>query len=229
MAFIGYFELQERLVTDFPDLLLENCCSGGGWFDAGMLYDSPQIWTSDNGEAIDRLGIQEATALVYPLSSMGAHITCCPCHINGRITPFDTRGKVSVPGCFGYELDISKLTAEERAMIPAQLEAYRLYGPIFHRGDCYRLASYTKNHSYDAVMAVSKDQSQAAVLYVQVISRAYRRSLRLLLKGLDRNAQYRECKSGEIRSGASWMHGGLLLKDVQADFHSELIVLEIVE
>ena len=225
---LGVYELQERLVTDFPDLLLENCCSGGGRFDAGMLYYSPQIWTSDNGEAIDRLGIQEATALAYPFSSMGAHVTCCPCHINGRITPFDTRGKVSIPGCFGYELDIGKLTEKERALIPAQLEAYRLYGPIFHKGDCYRLASYTQNHSYDAVMAVSKDKSQAAVLYVQVISRAYRRSLRLRLKGLDGNACYRECKSGAIRSGAAWMHGGLLLEDVQSDFCSEWIVLERV-
>ena len=180
---LGVYELQERLVTDFPDLLLENCCSGGGRFDAGMLYYSPQIWTSDNGEAIDRLGIQEATALAYPFSAMGAHVTCCPCHINGRITPFETRGRVSLPGCFGYKLDTGKLTAEESAVIPAQLEAYRKYAPVFHNGDYYRLASYRENHSCDAMMAISKDKSLAAVLCVQVLSRAYRRSLRLRLAG----------------------------------------------
>lgn len=87
------------------DLLLENCCSGGGRFDPGMLYYSPQIWTSDNTEAIDRLRIQEGTALIYPLSSMGAHVAACPSHTNNRTTPFRTRGRVSLPGCFGYELD----------------------------------------------------------------------------------------------------------------------------
>ena len=226
---LGVYELQERLVTDFPDLLLENCCSGGGRFDAGMLYYSPQIWTSDNGEAIDRLGIQEATALAYPFSAMGAHVTCCPCHINGRVTPFETRGRVSLPGCFGYELDTGKLTEAERAMIPAQLEAYRKYGPVFRDGDYYRLASYRENHSYDAMMAVTKDRSQAVVLCVQVLSRAYRRSLRLRLAGLDREARYREQSSGVVHTGAGWMQGGLLLRDVQSDFYSELIVLERID
>lgn len=225
---LGVYELQERLVTDFPDLLLENCCSGGGRFDAGMLYYSPQIWTSDNGEAIDRLGMQEAAAMAYPLSAMGAHVTCCPCHVNGRVTPFATRGMVSLPGCFGYELDTGKLTAAERAMIPDQLEAYRLYSPVFHDGDYYRLASYRENQFYDAMMAVSKDKSRAVVLYVQVRSRAYRRSLRLPLAGLEEASQYREGSAGTIRAGRSWMQGGLLLKDVQTDFHSELILLEKV-
>lgn len=226
---LGVYELQERLVTDFPDLLLENCCSGGGRFDAGMLYYSPQIWTSDNGEAIDRLGIQEATALAYPLSSMGAHVTCCPCHINGRVTPFQTRGRVSLSGCFGYELDIGKLKEEERAMISGQLEEYRQYGPVFHCGDYYRLASYAKNHSYDAMMAVSKDKSRAVVVYVQVLSRAYRRSMRLLLTGLDENASYRDIDTGMVRSGTAWMRGGALFPATQKDFDAMLLVLERVE
>jgi len=226
---LGVYELQERLITDFPDLLLENCCSGGGRFDAGMLYYSPQIWTSDNGEAIDRLAIQEATALAYPLSSMGAHVTCCPCHINGRVTPFAIRGRVSLPGCFGYELDISKLTDEERAMIPSQLEEYRKYGPVFRDGDLYRLASYNENHSYDAMMAVSKDKARAVVVYVQVLSRAYRRSLRLPLAGLDENALYRDTATGTVRSGAAWMRGGALFPATQKDFDAMLLALEQVD
>ena len=223
---LGVYQLQERLVSEFPDLLLENCCSGGGRFDAGMLYYSPQIWTSDNGEAIDRLGIQEATALAYPLSSMGAHVTCCPCHINGRVTPFETRGRVSLPGCFGYELDLGKLTEEERNSISTQLEEYRKYGPVFHDGDYYRLASYGENHSYDAMMSVTKDKSLAVVLYVQVLSRAYRRSLRLPLAGLEETALYREAGSGAVRSGAAWMRGGALFPATQKDFDARLLVLE---
>ena len=225
---LGLYEMQERLVTDFPDILLENCCSGGGRFDAGMLYYSPQIWCSDNAEAMDRLWIQEATALVYPLSSMGAHVACCPSHTNGRVTPFETRGRVSLPGCFGYELDPGKLTEAERAQIPGQLEEYRKYGPIFRDGDYYRLASFRENGYYDAFMAVSKDKAAAAVSYTQVRSRAYRRSLRLPLAGLEETALYRETESGEVRSGLGWMRGGVLFPAVQADFHSVLTVLERV-
>ncbi len=187
---LGLYELQERLVTDFPDILLENCCSGGGRFDPGMLYYSPQIWTSDNAEAVDRLVIQEGTSLIYPLSAMGAHVAACPSHVNGRITPFQVRGRVSLPGCFGYELDLDKLSPEEQALIPGQLEEYRRCGPIFRGGDCYRLASYRENGAYDAIMAVTKDKSAAVVSFVQVRSRAYRRSLRLKLAGLEESALY---------------------------------------
>lgn len=225
---LGLYELQERLVSQFPGVLLENCCSGGGRFDPGMLYYSPQIWTSDNAEAIDRLGIQEGMSLLYPYSAMGAHIAACPSHVNGRVAPFETRGRVSLPGCFGYELDLGKLTQEELATIPQQIKEYRQYSPVFHDGDCYRLASYRENHSYNAVMAVSKDKSIAVVDFVQVRSRAYRRSLRLPLAGLEEGAAYREKATGAVRSGAAWMYGGLLLKDRQRDFYSELVVLERV-
>lgn len=225
---LGLYELQERLVSQFPGVLVENCCSGGGRFDPGMLYYSPQIWTSDNAEAIDRLVIQEGMSLLYPYSAMGAHIAACPSHVNGRVTPFETRGRVSLPGCFGYELDLGKLTQEELATIPQQIKEYRQYSPIFHDGDCYRLASYRENHSYNAVMAVSKDKSIAVVDFVQVRSRAYRRSLRLPLTGLEETTLYREKATGAVRSGRAWMYGGLLLKDRQADFYSELRVLERV-
>ena len=225
---LGLYELQERLVTDFPELLLENCCSGGGRFDPGMLYYSPQIWTSDNAEAVDRLVIQEGTSLVYPLSAMGAHVAACPSHINGRITPFEIRGRVSLSGCFGYELDLDKLSPEEQALIPRQLEEYRQYGPVFREGDCYRLASCRENGAYDAIIAVSKDKSTAAVSFVQVKSRAYRRSLRLKLAGLEETALYRREDTGETHTGAGWMRGGLLMEAVQSDYLSVLAILKRV-
>ena len=225
---LGVYELQERLLADFPHLLLENCASGGGRFDPGMLYYSPQIWTSDNTDAIDRLRIQEGTALIYPLSSMGAHVAACPSHTNGRVTPFATRGLVSLPGCFGYELDLTKLTEEELAMIPGQLEDYRKYGPVFHDGDYYRLASYGENGEYDALMAVSKDKRTAVLDYVHVMSRQRRRDVLLPLRGLDAEKRYRSSETGEIRSGAGWMYGGLLLPNMKGDFLGKLIVLEAV-
>ena len=225
---LGVYELQERMLTDFPPLLLENCASGGGRFDPGMLYYSPQIWTSDNTDAVDRLRIQEGTALIYPLSTMGAHVAACPSHTNGRSTPFETRGLVSLPGCFGYELDLTKLTEEELAMIPGQLENYRKYGPVFHDGDYYRLASYGGNQEYDALMAVTKDKKTAVIDYVHVMSRQRRRDVLLPLRGLDAEKRYRSSETGEIRSGAGWMYGGLLLPNMKGDFLGKLIVLEAV-
>ncbi len=226
---LGVYELQERLLRDFPNLLLENCSSGGGRFDPGMLYYSPHIWASDNTDAIDRLKIQEGTALVYPLSSMGAHVAACPSHTNGRVTPFETRGHVALPGCFGYELDLTRLTPEEKAMIPGQLEDYRKYGPVFRTGDYYRLASYSENHEYDALMAVSKDKRLAVIDYVQVMSRYRGKSIRVRLNGLDENLYYRCSETGEVHSGAGWMFGGVPLPKLNGDFLSRLIVLEAVE
>ncbi len=131
-------------------------------------------------------------------------------------------------GCFGYELDLDKLSQGEQTLIPQQLEEYRQYGPVFREGDCYRLASYRENHTYDAFMAVTKDKRTAVVSFVQVHSRAYRRSLRLKLAGLDETALYRRKDTGEARSGAGWMRGGLLIEAVQSDYLSVLVVLEQV-
>ena len=113
---LGVYKMQERLLQDFPELLLENCSGGGARFDAGMLYYSPQIWCSDDTDAVERLAIQEGTAMVYPVSTIGAHVSVCPNHTVGRITPFETRGNVALLGTFGYELDITKLSAEEKEL-----------------------------------------------------------------------------------------------------------------
>ena len=226
---LGVYEMQERLLTDFPELLLENCCSGGGRFDPGMLYYSPQIWTSDNTEAIDRLRIQEGTALIYPLSSMGAHVAACPSHTNSRTTPFETRALVSLPGCFGYELDITKLTEEEKNKIPEQLSVYKKYGWIFRTGDYYRLASYSENNEYDAWMSVSKDKRIAVAEYVHVMSRERRRAVLLYPQGLDEKILYRMSGTEEVHSGAGWMYGGMLMPTIKGDFQGRMFVLEAVD
>ncbi len=223
---LGVYELQERMLSDFPELLLENCASGGARFDPGMLYYSPQIWTSDNTEAVDRLKIQEGTALVYPLSTMGAHVAACPSHTNSRVTPFETRGLVSLCGCFGYELDLTKLTEAELAMIPGQLENYHTCGPVFRTGDYYRIASYAENGEYDVMMAVTKDQRTAVMVYVQVLSRQKRRVPVVYPRGLDPERSYRNRETGETHSGAGWMNCGMPLPEMQGDFLGKLIVLE---
>lgn len=188
---LGVYELQERLVKEFPDLLLENCASGGARFDPGMLYYSPQIWCSDDTDAIERLAIQEGTALLYPLSAMGAHVSACPNHIVGRVTPFRTRGHVAMAGTFGYELDITRLPQEEKWLIEDQVKMYHRFQPLVREGDYYRIASWGENHKYDCWQVVAKDKSEALMTYVQVLAEPNWHSRKLRLKGLDPEAEYR--------------------------------------
>ncbi len=187
---LAVYALQERLVQEFPDVLLENCSSGGARFDPGMLYYSPQIWTSDNAEAIDRLAIQEGTALLYPLSTMGAHVAAVPSHTNGRVTPFATRGAVALSGTFGYELDITKLPEKEKAEIAKQCAVYHQVNDLVREGDYYRLASFRETGYYDCYMVVSKDQKDALLTYVQVRTHANWWREKIRLQGLKPDAAY---------------------------------------
>lgn len=220
---LAVYEMQERLVTEFPHLLLENCSGGGARFDPGMLYYSPQIWCSDDTDAVERLKIQESTAMIYPLSTMGAHVSDCPNHTVGRVTPFETRGHVALAGTFGYELDITKIPEEDRQMIPKQVAMYHKYNDLVRSGDYYRIASYQENHYFDCYEVVSKDKSEALVTFVQVINRPNYKSRRITLKGLDPQKNY--CLEGEdtVYAGDTLMYAGILIQNPWGDFQSKLL------
>lgn len=219
---LGVYELQERLITEFPDLLLENCASGGGRFDPGMLYYSPQIWCSDDTDAIERLKIQEGTAIVYPLATMGAHVSASPNHGIGRQTPFETRGHVALAGTFGYELDITQLEEDELSQIPKQVEMYHKYNDLVREGDYYRIASYAQNHLYDCWAVSAKDKSEVLVTYVQVLAEPNSRSKKLYLRGFDESTFYKLEETDEIYSGENLQKCGFLMKRMKGDFVSRL-------
>lgn len=247
---LGVYELQERLLNEFPKLLLENCSGGGARFDAGMLYYSPQIWCSDDTDAVERLKIQEGTALAYPLSAIGAHVSVCPNHTVGRNTPFETRGYVALAGTFGYELDVTKLSEEDKGKIPGQNAMYHRFSALVQQGDYYRIASYAQNGEYDCYMVVSKDKREALVTFVQVLNRPNFRSRMIRLKGLDPQKRYcvevpewkdgwkrtEGSNSGEIQSGNEsatirsfggdlLMNGGLTISNPWGDFQGKLLYL----
>ena len=220
---LAVYELQERLITEFPDILLENCSSGGGRYDPGMLYYSPQIWCSDNTDAIERLRIQEGTAMVYPLSTMGAHVSDCPCHSNGRVTPFDTRGYIALTGTFGYELDVTRITEEERNQIPEQISMYHKYNDLIREGDYYRITSYQENHENDSFIVVSKDKQEAVAVFIQVEARPKLRSIRIRLKGLEGDYQYTINDGEKIFSGAMLMNAGITMDELWGDYQGKLL------
>jgi len=200
---LGTYDLMERLNERFPHLLIENCSGGGGRFDAGMLYYSPQIWASDNTGAMDRLAIQFGTSYCYPASSMGAHVS-----LHESKTELLTKGNVAMWGTFGYELDPRKLTAEDREEVKKQVAEYHLTYDLIHYGDLYRIVSPFENAYYCAWAFVAPDKS--AMYYTQVSMRTHPVMKRIIrMKGLDESKMYRCRENGETYSGAFLMYAGM--------------------
>ena len=228
---LGVYDLQERLLTAFPDLLLENCSSGGSRFDPGMLYYSPQIWTSDDTDAYERIRIQEGAATLYPLSCLGAHVSICPNHVTGRTVPFTTRGHVALAGTFGYELDITKLSKEEHEEMKEQTVLFHRYNDLVRNGDYYRIASFRENGFYDCYGVVSKDKSEMLLTFIHVINRPCTPNRFIHLKGLDEKKRYRVTwaedpeKDPEVVAeayGGTLMNAGLIIPCMNGDFRSVL-------
>ena len=213
---LGLYELLERLITDFPHILFEGCSGGGGRFDAGMLYYSPQIWCSDNTDAHERTFIQYGTSFFYPISTVGSHVSAVPNHQTGRITSLDTRGIVAMAGSFGYELDLSTLTEEEKETMKEQVKKYRQYQLLIHNGDYYRL---TNPHNSRIAAWQWNDNTNGNVLVQGVVFRAVANMVRdkIKLMGVDALAKYKLKGTGEIYSGMALMTGGILIPRTTGD------------
>ena len=222
--YLGLYSVLERLNEEFPDVLFESCSGGGGRFDAGMLYYMPQIWTSDNTDAIERLKIQYGSSLVYPLSCMSAHISAVPNHQTDHITPFDTRFNVALTGSFGYELDPTKLSEEEQNKVRETAELYKKYGEVLLKGDYHRLRDpHSENCS--AWCTVSLDKKVCIAGYVNTHIRLYPNNERIALRGLDSEAAYKEVFTDAVYTGAQLMNFGLHAT-ANLEFHGHLWILE---
>ncbi|MFV2064714.1 MAG: alpha-galactosidase, partial [Chloroflexota bacterium] len=241
---LGVYDLYARFTERFPDILFESCAGGGGGFDPGMLAFAPQTWTSDNTDAMERLRIQYGTSLVYPLSSMGAHVSAVPNHQIGRTTSIDTRAAVAFFGVFGYELDPRKLSEHEAERVRDQIAFYKERRELFQFGRFVRLVS--PFHSNDvAWMVVSDDRSRALAGWYRVLSHALPRPSLVALRGLDPDARYRVTtwprsddwlsRANEmVRGGDELMSTGLFIDDhaweaqARGDFQARLFDLEMV-
>jgi alpha-galactosidase len=186
---LGVYDLYTRLTTEFPEVLFESCSSGGGRFDPGMLYFSPQVWCSDDTDAYERLKIQYGTSYVYPLSTIGAHISAVPNHQIGRITPLQTRGNVAFFGAFGYELDLNKLDEEEIVTVKEQISYFKENRKLLQQGIFYRLKSPFEGND-TAWIVVSEDRSNAIAGYYQGLNKVNAGWLRFKLAGLDSETLY---------------------------------------
>lgn len=219
---LGTYDLTERLLQTFPNLLLEGCCGGGGRFDAGMLYYAPQIWCSDNTDAINRLTIQYGTSFFYPTGSMGAHVSAVPNHQTGRVTPFATRGHVALSGTFGYELDLNLVSDEEKELVKKQVAEFDRYYELTHEGDYYRLTKPGETELM-AWEFVAKDQSRALATVVKTDGQGNPLMLHVPVKGLAEGRRYRCSYNGAVHDGSVWNNCGLTLKEALREYESLLI------
>lgn len=216
---LGLYGVIDKLTSMFPHILFESCSGGGGRFDPGMLYYMPQTWTSDDTDAIERLKIQYGTSIVYPVSTMGSHVSAVPNHQVQRITPLMTRGDVAMSGIFGYELDLTKLSDEEKQIIKKQVETYKELRHLVQFGDLYRLLSPFEGNDA-AWMFVSEDKTEAYITYCRVLSKPNQPLKKLRLDGLDPEKAYKVDNTDLVLSGGFLMNAGLHIPLLEGDFKS---------
>lgn len=224
---LGVYDFLEKLTNRYPDILIEGCSGGGGRFDVGMLYYTPQIWCSDNTDAINRTRIQYGTSFFYPVAAMGSHVSAVPNHQTGRVTSMHTRGVAAMSGTFGYELNPALLNAKEKAEIRAQLAQYREYQELIREGDYYRLSNPFQDN-FAAWMVVSDDRSKALVSVIRLTAEANPPAAYVTLKGMEEDAFYREKTTGKVYPGAALMEAGILLPAAVSEYEAYQIELERV-
>ncbi len=214
---LGLYALLERLTSDYPEVLFEGCSGGGGRFDAGMLYYCPQIWCSDDTDAYERTKIQYGTSFIYPVSSVGSHVSVVPNHQTGRITPMETRAITAMAGSFGYELDLSALSEQDKQSVKLHIKKFREYAPLIHNGKYYRLSNPI-NDNYALWEYVSDDETEALVHGMVFRTEPNMKRKSIKLEGLNPDYQYQVNDSSEVYSGAALMKGGILLPKAWGDY-----------
>lgn len=225
---LGVYDFMDRLVKRYPNILLETCSGGGGRFDAGMLYYSPQIWTSDNTDAIDRLRIQYGTSFGYPVSCMGSHVSAVPNHQTGRVTSMNTRGVVAMSGTFGYELNLGHLSEEEKEAVRQQIKTFRKYEKLIQQGRYYRLS----NPYEDALVAwefISKDQTEVLMSAVAQEVHGYMLIPYVKFRGLKRGMMYRDEVTGKIYPADALIDMGLPVIPSKEEYAATQMYLKMIE
>lgn len=214
---LGLYHILEVLTQRFPAVLFENCSSGGGRFDPGMMYYMPQTWTSDNTDALCRSQIQYGYSFLYPPIMMGAHVSDVPNHQVGRITPLNTRGYLAMSGNFGYENNLNQLSETDQIVIKEQIAFYKAHRKLFQFGHFYRLLDPTSTFATSWLFA---DENEVFVVYFHGLSQPSAETIFLKLHYLDENATYEDNKTKVVYSGSELNQIGLVVRGAREDFHT---------
>lgn len=221
---LGVYDFLERLLERYPNLLIEGCSGGGGRFDAGMMYYTPQIWCSDNTDAVDRTKIQYGSSFFYPISTVGSHVSAVPNHQTGRVTSLETRGTVAMAGTFGYELNPALLSEKEREEIKQQIVNYKKYAEMIQKGRYYRLSNPFED-DIAAWQFVSQDETTVLLNIVMLEIHGNMYVNYVYPRGLKDDEIYVDQATGKKYYGAALMSAGLPLTVKQAEYVSYQIEL----
>lgn len=217
---LGVYDFLERLLTRYPNILIEGCSGGGGRFDAGMLYYTPQIWCSDNTDAIERIKIQHGTSFGYPIAAVGAHVSAVPNQQTGRKTSIQTRAVVAMAGTFGYELDLNTIAEDEKKIVRQQIKDCKKYWKLTHEGLYYRLNNPMEHPEYAAWQFVSEDKMETLLNVVTLDTHCNAPSTYVKLKGLDSNTCYQLEGQDNAYSGSALMYGGLPISVMEDEYQA---------
>lgn len=216
---VGVYDFLEQMIQRYPELLIEGCSGGGGRFDIGMLYYTPQIWCSDNTDAIDRTKIQYGTSFFYPASAVGSHVSAVPNHQTGRITSLKTRAVVAMAGTFGYELNLQMLSAEEKEEIKEQVAVFKKQNELIQQGTYYRLT----NPMEDAMAAwlfVSENKKHA-LFNVVVLDKQVNAGVAFIkLKGLLEGSTYISSEDNREYAADGLMEAGFPIPSTLGEYEA---------
>lgn len=241
---LGVYRFFEKIIANYPDLLIESCAGGGARFDPGMLYYSPQIWTSDDTDAVERLKIQTGVSLLYPLTAISSHVSAVPNHQVGRVTSIEMRKNVALFGTFGYELNPLALSNEEQDQIAKQIAQYKRYQQLINQGTFYRLE--TESANFVSWLVTNEERTEALVGFYQILAEPNSPYRRIKLAGLDETKDYQVYENDQLkeakRNGSDLQSYGIRLggnfigreqeywsRELPGDFHSKLYFLKAIE
>ncbi|MGM0175090.1 alpha-galactosidase [Enterococcus sp. DIV0800] len=214
---LGLYRVIKTLTAEFPTVLFENCSSGGGRFDPGMMAYMPQTWTSDNSDALCRTKIQYGYSYLYPPIMMGAHVSDVPNHQVGRLTPFSTRGWIAMSGNFGYELDLMKQSADNLRLMQEQINFYKAHRQLLQFGEFYRLQAPDTQF---ASAWLFKNEQEALLIYSNGLAQPAVPIHYLKTVYLDSDAIYQDTERENCYSGAELNQAGILIPRIKQDFET---------
>lgn len=215
---LGLYRVLEEITSAFPEVLFESCSGGGGRFDCGILHYMPQTWTSDDTDAAERIRIQYGTSLIYPCSSMGAHVSAVPNHQTGRSTPFYTRCNVAMGGNFGFELDLTKLSDEDIACAKEAIAMVKKLRRTMQQGEYSRLVN---PFEADGRSAWQFSDGEQLILCIYQDKTVPNPTLwRVKPTGLEEEAVYADEAHGIEASGAALMNIGIPVPHAREDHDS---------
>jgi alpha-galactosidase len=221
---LSLYSILDTLTKKYPHVLFENCSSGGGRLDLGMLYYFPQTWISDNTDGLDRQQIQYGVSYIFPISSITGHVSNVPNHQTGRIIPFETRTALASSTNMGYEMNIIDITTKEKESIMNHLYEYKKERELILNGIFYRLSS-PFNTNISALMFVNENKTQSIVHIFRNIYNVFELSFIIRIPYLDLSAMYIVEHTNQIFSGAELANCGLTIENKLGDFKNYKVTL----